>query len=89
MEAGMTLWPTMKEHRWYREQLTNPWVGAVGAERNGEMITGYVNELIDRWIDRGEVEFVSQFAAPLPQMVIATILGFPSTRSSLPPARTT
>ncbi len=77
LDAGMTLRPTMKEHRWHREQLTNPWVGAVGAERNREMITGYVNELVDRWIDNGEVELVTEFAAPLPQMVITTILGFP------------
>ena len=77
LDAGMTLRPTMREHKWHREQLTNPWVGAVGADRNREMITGYVNELIDRWIDRGEVEYVHEFAAPLPQMVITTILGFP------------
>lgn len=77
LDAGITLRPTMKEHRWHREQLTNPWVGAVGAERNREMITGYVNELVDRWIDKGEVELATEFAAPLPQMVITTILGFP------------
>ena len=77
LDAGMSLRPTMEQHRWHREQLTNPWVGAVGADRNREMITDFVNELIDRWIDRGEVEYVTEFAAPLPQMVITTILGFP------------
>ena len=77
LDAGMSLRPTMEQHRWHREQLTNPWVGAVGADRHREMITGFVNELIDRWIDRGEVEYVTEFAAPLPQMVITTILGFP------------
>ena len=77
IDAGLSLRPNMEQHRWHREQLTNPWVGAVGAGRNTEMITGYVNELIDRWIDRGSVEYVTEFAAPLPQMVITTILGFP------------
>jgi len=33
--------------------------------------------LIDGWIERGRVEFVSEFARPLPQLVLATILGFP------------
>jgi cytochrome P450 len=41
------------------------------------MITRCVHELIDRWIDRGEVEFVREFARPLPQMVMASVLGFP------------
>ena len=41
------------------------------------MITAQANRLIDNWIDKGEVEFVTEFAAPLPQAVISTILGFP------------
>jgi cytochrome P450 len=41
------------------------------------MITRYAGQLIDRWIDRGRVEFISEFARPLPQMVMATVLGFP------------
>lgn len=60
----------------YRHQITDPWVNT-GAHRHRDMITRVANELIDRWIDDGEVEFVKQFAAPLPQTVITTILGFP------------
>jgi cytochrome P450 len=41
------------------------------------MITRFADQLIDKWIDRGEVEFISEFARPLPQMVMATVLGFP------------
>jgi len=41
------------------------------------MITKHAHDLIDRWIDDDEVEFVSRFARPLPQHVMASILGFP------------
>jgi cytochrome P450 len=36
-----------------------------------------VDELIDRFIDKGECEFVSELAVPLPIKVIATQLGVP------------
>ena len=41
------------------------------------MIAKAANGLIDKWIDRGEVDFVAEFARPLPQIVMATVLGFP------------
>ncbi len=41
-----------------------------------------VEELIDGFIDAGEVEFVSGFAVPLPVRVIATPLGFPASVSA-------
>jgi len=41
------------------------------------MITRHANHLLDRWIDDGDVEFVRGFARPLPQHVMASILGFP------------
>jgi len=62
--------------RSHRQELTDPWVGP-GAERNREMTTRVAHELIDSWIDRGSVEFVGEFAQPLPQMVMANILGWP------------
>jgi cytochrome P450 len=64
--------------RAHRQELTDPWVGP-GAGRNEEMIRKFANQLIDNWIDNenGEVEFINEFARPLPQMVMATILGFP------------
>ncbi|MFN0094017.1 MAG: cytochrome P450 [Dehalococcoidia bacterium] len=77
VDARRTLRPTLEQHKQYRQQLWDPWVGPTGALRHREMITRYVNELIDRWVDRGSVEFVEEFAAPLPQMVITTVLGFP------------
>lgn len=36
--------------------------------------------LIDTWIDRGEVEIVSELAAPLPARLTAGLLGFPEDR---------
>ena len=41
------------------------------------MIERVANELVDRWVGRGEVEFVSEFAQPLPHTVMANILGWP------------
>lgn len=76
MISMATLRPTDELYRSHRQELTDPWVGP-GASRHTEMITGFVDQLIDRWIDRGEVEFISEFARPLPQMVMATVLGFP------------
>lgn len=75
--ARNTLRPTLELHKQHRMQLTDPWVGAVGAVRHRELITRTVDELIDSWIDHGSLEFVSEFAAILPQIVMETILGFP------------
>jgi cytochrome P450 len=71
-----SLRPNPEMWRAHRQELTDPWVGP-GAPRNEPMITRVANELVDKWIDRGEVEFVSEFAQPLPQMVMANILGWP------------
>ena len=77
MLASMaTLRPTDELYRAHRQELTDPWVGP-GAARHEAMIRGFVDELIDAWIDQGEVEFISGFARPLPQRVMASVLGFP------------
>lgn len=76
MVSMATLRPTHELYRAHRQELTDPWVGP-GASRHRDMITGLVDELVDRWIDRGEVEFIAEFARPLPQRVMATVLGFP------------
>jgi len=72
----VTLRPTMALWRSHKQELTDPWVGT-GASRHEDMIRGFVNQLIDNWTDKTEIEFISEFARPLPQMVMATILGFP------------
>jgi len=77
MTASMvSLRPTQELYIKHRKELTDPWVGT-GAHRHRETITRLANDLVDEWIDDGEVEFISRFARPLPQRVFATILGFP------------
>ncbi len=77
MQASMlSLRPTQQLYFQHRRELTDPWVGP-GALRHRDMIARHANDLIDEWIDAGEVEFISRFARPLPQRVMATILGFP------------
>jgi cytochrome P450 len=77
MSASMvTLRPNMEMWRVHKQELTDPWVGP-GANRHQDLIIKLVDDLIDSWIDRGEVEFISEFARPLPQRVMASILGFP------------
>jgi cytochrome P450 len=71
-----SLRPNMELWKQHRQQLTDPWVGP-GAGRNEKMITEAVDSLIDNWIDKGTVEFIHEFAAPLPQIVMTNVLGFP------------
>lgn len=77
MVASMaTLRPNPELWRSHRQELTDPWVGP-GASRHAAMVQQVADELIDQWIDRGTVEFVSEFAQPMPQTVMANILGWP------------
>lgn len=68
--------PNPELWRAHRQQLTDPWVGP-GAKRHEAMITGHVDYLIDQWIDGEQFDFVAQFARPLPQRTMASVLGFP------------
>ena len=72
-----SLRPNPELWRTHRQELTDPWVGP-GAGRNQVMVDRVVNEWIDQWIDKGEVEWISQFAQPVPQTVMANILGWPT-----------
>ena len=76
MVSMLTLRPTVELWRAHRKELTDPWVGP-GAERHREMITRRVDALIDDLPSSGEVDFVQAFARPLPQQVMAEVLGFP------------
>ena len=77
MQAAMvSLRPTQALYVRHRKELTDPWVGP-GALRHREMITKHANDLLDEWVDDGEVEFIGRFARPLPQRVMASLLGFP------------
>jgi len=76
VQSIATLRPTPDLWRAHRQQLTDPWVGP-GAKRHEAMITGHVDALIAKWIDQPTVEFVTQFARVLPQLTMASVLGFP------------
>ena len=41
------------------------------------MIAGHVDDLIDRLIGCEQIDFVADFARPLPQLTMASVLGFP------------
>ncbi len=64
------------EHRKYRE-LVDPFFTPNGAEKQRGRITQTIHEIIDEWIGRDEIEFVTDFAMPLPVRVITGMLGFP------------
>jgi cytochrome P450 len=74
--AMVSLRPTQEMYIRHRRELTDPWVGP-GALRHRDMIAKHANDLLDEWIDDGQVEFISRFARPLPQRVMASLLGFP------------
>ncbi len=76
VQSIATLRPTPDLWRAHRQQLTDPWVGP-GAKRHEAMITGHVDTLIERWIGEPTIDFVSQFARVLPQLTMASVLGFP------------
>ena len=78
MVSMLTLRPTVELWRAHRKELTDPWVGP-GAERHREKITRHVDTLIDNLPSTGGVDFVQAFARPLPQQVMADVLGFPET----------
>ena len=73
-----SLRPTPDLWRAHRKELTDPWVGP-GAARHREMIENHVDFLIDQWIGsaQGSIDFVAEFARPLPQRTMASVLGFP------------
>ncbi|MEM8497776.1 MAG: cytochrome P450 [Pseudomonadota bacterium] len=82
LDSVRTLRPTIELWRSHRKELTDPWVGP-GAQRHQAMIEQVCDELIDHWVHRddgdgmGTVEFIKEFARPLPQLVMANVLGFP------------
>ena len=82
LDSVRTLRPTVELWRAHRQELTDPWVGP-GAKRHSQMIREITDDLIDQWIMRddgdgkGTVEFIREFARPLPQRVMVRVLGLP------------
>jgi cytochrome P450 len=71
----------LPKHAHYRG-LVDPALTAAAIREREPFVRGVINELIDGWIDDGEIEFIDRFAEPLPMLVIAELLGFP--RMDLP-----
>jgi cytochrome P450 len=57
--------------------MVDDFFSVIGAEKQRGLITRIATDLIDEWIDRGEVEYMSAFADPLPSRVISVMMGFP------------
>ncbi|PGD97833.1 cytochrome P450 [Bacillus wiedmannii] len=64
-----------KEHRRYRTLLTKAF--SLAMKGIGNEIEKIVNELIDRVIDKRQMDFISEFAYLLPSMVISKMIGIP------------
>jgi|AP95_1055475.scaffolds.fasta_scaffold00928_7 cytochrome P450 len=71
----------LPKHAHYRA-LVDPALTASAVREKESFIKLQINELIDSWIDDGSIDFIRQFAEPLPMLVIAELLGFP--RMDLP-----
>lgn len=76
-----SLGENLPKHAHYRA-LVDPALTATAIKSKEGFIRATINELIDGWIDKGEIEFMKEFADPLPMIVIAEFLGFP--RMDLP-----
>ncbi len=76
----VSLRPDPEMWRAHRKELTDPWVGP-GCTRHTGMITRHVDDLIAGMLAKARaeevVDFVADFARPLPQRVMASVLGFP------------
>ena len=64
------------EHKKYRK-LLDPIFAPRQMAFLEESVTTLVNDLIDRFIDRGEVDFAAEFSVPFPSQVFLTLLGLP------------
>ncbi|MFN0094876.1 MAG: cytochrome P450 [Dehalococcoidia bacterium] len=77
LDARNSLRPNLESHKQHRLQLTDPWVGPMGADQHATMMRKHIDFLLQGWETRDEAELVGEFAQPLPQRIITEILGFP------------
>jgi cytochrome P450 len=61
------------DHKKYRKLLDPIFAPRLMTAMEDEV----VNDLIDRFIDRGEVDFAAEFSVPYPSQVFLTLLGLP------------
>jgi cytochrome P450 len=84
MEKGYPRVPTMltadmPDHTRYRRLVSKAFTPKVIAELE-PVVRAITTRLIDSWINSGSIEFVEQFAVPLPVEVIAHALNVPESR---------
>jgi cytochrome P450 len=65
------------QHRRYRALVATAFRQKVLATWETDLIAKVVNELIDRFVDRGHAELVREFTFPYPTQIIAGLLGLP------------
>ncbi len=79
-ESGIGRWVPLggdpPEHRKYRSLIDKFFRGRTLADLR-PMIEQIVDSLIDRFETQGEIEFIKEFAEPLPVTVITKLIGFP------------
>ena len=80
-ETGRTRWPLLgmdpPDHRKYRALIDKHMLSKTVLRRNQPFIEKTVDDLIDGFEQSGEIEFVKQFAEPLPVTIITAMIGFP------------
>ena len=64
------------DHKKYRK-LLDPILAPRAMALLEDQVTELVNDLIDRFIEAGEVDFAAQFSVPFPSQVFLTLLGLP------------
>ena len=64
------------EHKKYRK-LLDPLFSPHKMAPMDEEVSALVNQLIDGFVDRGEVDFAKEFSIPFPSQVFLTLLGLP------------
>src|SRR3984957_18696879 len=64
------------EHKKFRKLLDPIFAPRLMTAMEDEVAV-LVNDLIDRFIDRGEVDFAKEFSVPFPSQVFLTLLGLP------------
>jgi cytochrome P450 len=64
------------EHQHYR-QILHPLFTPAAIKRRASAVQDLCDTLIDGFIDRGRVEFVSEFANILPNRIVISLLGLP------------
>ncbi len=64
------------EHKKYRK-LLDPLFSPHKMAPMDDEVSALVNQLIDGFVDRGEVDFAKEFSIPFPSQVFLTLLGLP------------